>query len=238
MSSRNTKPEYGVGLDTSHSLYSSLVGAWPFNEGSGNVVSGAINHVANTYNGTITWADNNFSAPAVGDYAQEEFSPISITNSGAFTVIAFVDKGTDYSNSSYVKLHGTDGISLIDLRTGYLDPPRMYVQDKNYNSTVFDGTTDITSNSPHVVALTFVPNTTGGAKLYVDGSIQTTADATSVTSIDVRYARFCESWLGELACALVFNTALSSTDIASLSSNPWQLWQAAATDIYCAWITA
>ncbi len=235
------KPTRGIRLNKSHPLARGLVGCWPFNEGSGGQVfdlSG--NGNTGTLVGNPSWDFGIFGAlkfDGTGDYIAINNSP-SLNNfgTGDFSIFARV-KIPPRGDPSYGQIFNVEGTD-----------PRYYLRF-NDNASVYgglhalidDGPTSVSAwsntiiddNKEHQVGVVY--DRDGNMQLYIDGK----ADGSGVSiaavgsvnnnndvRIGMRYSDIGD-FLGLIDHVMVYNRALTASEIALLYREPFCMFERA-----------
>jgi len=223
------KPPYGAGLNCQHPLIQYLTGAWTFNEFGGPTVFD--NLYAN--NGIITGAD----WVATGLDFNASLTKLNAGNAAYYLeskgTIFFEYQHTTVPSQFYYFFSLDDDFSEFSFLIRPDDVQTyLYVNGDNANFT--NALTYLNDGFKHTVALTW-DDAANIRQLFIDGALFSTDtgaftwDAAGIDDHDFliggrltgadRYAG------GIISQFLIFNKVLEDTEIATLSSNPWQIYK-------------
>lgn len=249
------KPPLGVQLNTGHPLANGLVGCWIMNERGGNIVhdlSGNGNKGA--FVGTVGWnttglnllgtEDNSVSityhslfAPGTGDFSIVcALTPLALVNGtgdqswdNTFAISRWNTEGSGNSNSWTLNLT-SDGSTeyptfVIRLSTGEVQvaDATSYVIGTHYSLC---GVRD--NDNIKIYRDSILRNTTGGAS----GAIQNGATYPIILGNNASGDYGAPIWLEYF---YYYNRALTASEIASLYTNPYQMFE---PDDLALWVAA
>jgi len=219
------KPKLGSTLIKEAPLADGLVGYWPLNEGTGNLVNDLS---GNGSNGVLT-GDTTWQAPDVGPAVHFEGNADYINLSGAASPLAdwtfvlwvkptanddiFLDWGYNWVGKTGVGLLGLAGKWCAVVGNGVAQ-----------SLTLSDAA--IVTGEWRCVVVTRRGST---VNLYLGGVLQ--ADSDTLAG-DISYGAYrtlsyysSTGLVGEISGAMVYNRALSPSEIARLYADPYQLLQ-------------
>jgi hypothetical protein len=244
------RPSYPAKLDKSNPLTKGLVGYWPLSEGVGstayNLTDSRINGAlvnspssvvdkfgkALNFNGTTQYA--NFANTFNIGYADLSVGVWFKTKNNSINFLSMVSKSRYGTNTGRYNLHYLSG--AVNFLT----------QGNTAASNTITSTINSSDDQWHF-ALATMTRSSGGAilNLYVDGikacapssNDTTLANTINLTNSDILIIGANSSttgstppatatyFSGQLANAMIYNRALSESEVLSLYQNPWQLYE-------------
>jgi len=232
------KPTRGIRLNKSHPLARGLVGCWLFNEGSGNKVSDLSGNGNNgTLQGTApSWSSGKFG-PAVLLPGTDEY--INVGTSDFFNITTPFTLSICVSRANVDAYHGLIqrqggapnyrgyGLGIVIKDVANANTVRFWTGDEWLYST----TTITDSNWHHIVAVW------DGTKtyIYIDGVLDISATPASTDLNNpgdtLSFGAFqagTSNWLpGRLDLPVIWNRALSDSEIALLYREPFCMFERA-----------
>jgi hypothetical protein len=227
------KPPLGVPIDRSHPLAASLIGFWPFNEGSGGVVRDLASDIAGTVQGgTLSSGDLNCNA---GVYAT--LPPTPLLQPAQLSVAARVSlsSGSITQIGKWIFSGPHDDINAFgyDLYLYSMPPSQPRVRFNIYESGATSpkyAQTVILSRGMHDVVGTFDGAT---VRIYLDGLLQSTTGSASGIAYTGSPAKAPQigkldtySWFGAIQYAAIWSRALNSNEVRLLATQPYCMFAA------------
>ena len=223
-----SKPPLGTPLRTDgHWAVQGLVGAWAFNEGAGATCFDATgNNYTNVKSGGVLRDINGITATSAGYY--QAVKPLLNPQNGKWSIVTRL-KVPSGAAICYPIFHtGGDGGTTASLRTR--DTDSFYWFFDGYNSASWTSGIAIDQVGWHTWALTRSSATTA-LKLARDGVDcgAPTQGILSATNTWSAFSRFGAHQDGNgfdvIEFAYFYETDLTPQQIASLSANPWQIYE-------------
>ena len=216
------KPIRGSQLNKTDRINRGLVGYWPSNEGSGNKVfdlSG--NGNTGTFNGDITWKAGKFGpAPDLAgdtDYITAGILP----GLSEITYLAWIRTDNDSLDQGIIRVK--DSFLLLYITDGKL---RWY---PDVAIAAVDASYSFTNNTWYQGAVT---QTGTSYAMYVNGVLigsgtTSALDLVSATNVIIGAYNTTGTWDfdGQIDIPMVYNRALSSSEIALLYREPFSLFE-------------
>lgn len=233
---RTSKPPVGTPIDWGNPLTQGLVGAWAFNEGGGrsafNAVNGLVGTLGTTEQLTNRGLTNDATVNTGGAFSPSPswmvnncpysfITEVSMIATGSFNVI-----GGFVAGSAGFVLWGNSA-GAITLKHSGLTTDRLATSNS---------IPQITNNTPVKIAAIF-----DGANrlIYTDGKLKSSASTTgtyvaptTAFGLGGTNGGNLNGMNGCMNYSYLYSRALSPTEIASLSANPWQIYQPEIT-----WVT-
>jgi len=221
---RTTKPSLSTPIDWGNPLAQGLVGAWAFNEGSGTKTFDAVSGITGVKQGATSW------------------HPEGIRNSGGTPAGIIFASGVANPQAASTMFCAGSFTDFSAIRTiGVLGAHSLVIQA---NGTLKYGvSTSLTYPSVYSTALTGVVSSCAGTfggvggthDIYVNGLAAKASQVagTGIIGGGPSGAIGCASsgnayaqvFNGIISVVLFFSRALSPSEIASLSANPWQIYE-------------
>ncbi|HDZ13414.1 hypothetical protein LCGC14_0622040 [marine sediment metagenome] len=228
----HNKPPMGWPLDLSEPINDGLVGYWYMPEGSGNIV----NDLSGNGNTGTFVANAHFVpgklGPAVnldGTGDAISLGNIAILNGvSAFTISIWVKKGEQpFTTSRHIISKDGGGDDTFRLFSGTTDRISFFVNTTGGEGLTLDNadTTITDLNWHHIVAI----YTGANLNVYLDNILSVEQPAITGTvvatahdfTIGARSGGSSQVWLGDIDHAMIFNRALSASEIALLYQFPF-----------------
>ena len=221
MGNRTSKPPFGTGIDTGASISANLIMAYAFNEGSGTTLTNAVDSSTITPNTAISWGANGAQPTGTSN------------NLGAWLTmprpVTLVMKFTPTSATN-----------------GYFMSPALY---DDYVALQADGTFRVraaaTTNAISVgaasvgttVTVAFTISSADTITLYFNGSFDSQSTGFSAFTNTFNFLMGEVLLPASVDSLLIFSRELSSAEVTSVSSNPWQVYTSSG-EVTAAWFTA
>lgn len=233
---RTKQPQSPTAISWSNPVSQGLVGAWNF--GTGILPKCSVSGVqATLFNGTATKQASvqgmGFVSPNAasnGGCIQTNRTPgqlgINADKPRTILVLTLVSKRTTAREGLF--LVGNTGAAYQSWVLKKYDNADQYIQT-NWGGDVTFNLTNKALDSP--AAFVAVKATGQSGRVFVDGSLRATASATALAIPSAGYVLIGAETNDGYACGkpitltLIWNRALSVTEIASVSANPWQVFE-------------
>lgn len=230
------KPFRGfIPLNHSQPSARGLVGCWLMNEGGGRKVcdlSGNGNQ--GTFNNGPIWIPGAFGSSV--DFADNQCVDVPQVLSSVYpstTIIIgrlnSVNSG-EYVSNRAVSIYTTqEGYSCIGIGISQAQKPAIFTTEGDDPKEV-EGSTVITLGK--TIMLTHVEEA-GSNKIYLNGRLDGSASWTNTQTPGVGNIQFASGnrtsnirqWDGQLELVMIFNRALSASEIGELYRNPFGMWE-------------
>ncbi len=242
------KPTRGIRLNRSHPFSRGLVDLWLFNEGSGGQVfdlSG--NRYVGTLNGTApSWTAGKFGPavllPGTDEYVEIADSPI-LSAISPLTVIAWVKTtSTKETGAVVVGKYATGNREwILQTHLANNDRLRLVVYDESANAYIardYNNATHFYDGKYHQVCGVWNGGTTAASiKLYLDSLQVDNQDMISGTFVNIEdltanlrigaISATSNQFDGEIDHVIIYNRALSASEIALLYREPFCMFEEA-----------
>jgi len=241
------KPPLGVLPNFGHSLSRGLVGAWFFNEGSGNKVydlSG--NRNTGVFVGNIAWDSGKFGSvlisDGIGDYVNCGANNIIISDLTDVTVNIWLYITSTTATYSETFTSGSHIVSSQPNAAGwviwcsYQSSNIKFSVAKSNTVRVTTPTKTLSLNTWYMVTGVFV-KATSTAYLYVDGVLIGSATNINVDAFAGSVCNISASTygvIGKLDVPMIYNRALSPSEIALLYREPFRMFERDPIELWSA----
>lgn len=230
-----SKPAYGTPLNTSHALANGLIGCWILNENTGTTINNLIGPAATSMTGSV-WATGANSVPVLRHDTTTDRTALFASSASLPTQTVSI---------VLVKYRKTDGTNRASAAFGTVsaaenstDSVRFYCPYTNGNS-YFDWGGSGSTNRCQANGLTHGDDTwvltagSRGLQIWQNGNLRQT-NATYVPATHARVAGSVafnlggshtgiSSDLADYEAVLIYNRQLTTDEIASITSNPYQM---------------
>lgn len=230
-----TKPPKGWRLNTNHAYANGLVGAWIWNEGSGQTTTDltGISGIATAVGWTLVWGTNGDGQMSI-TIDTSDSTYISVANnvitalSQPMTVISKVTFGD--INQAIVSF--SDSSTTGDQHCLRTKAGGLLTAASRINGSGFSEAATVTGRTaPTIVTVAGVFNGLSSRILYVNGSqegINTDTLAADKTLNVVNIGRLGDStpngsWGGGMEYLFLYNRALTGTEVANVSAGPYAM---------------
>lgn len=218
---RNSKPNFGdTRINWDNPITQGLVGAWAFNEGSGTSITDAVSKTVSTFTGATWNGCDLVTTRASGNGAI--LPSVGLTDK--ITVMVCSTMATSAADSHLISRYngwvmsgdGTNMRFRIDGAVNVSFGSIASLRDSKQHtfSGVYDGA-NVTTYTDGV----FVASSARTGNMTLSGNT-TLATYNGGTGFE---------WDGTIKYALIFNRALSASEVASLSANPYQIYEGERT---------
>jgi hypothetical protein len=229
MSFTNPHPASRLTVDSANSLANGLVGFWPLTDGSGSTAKD-ISTGGNdgTIGGTTTWESSTIgNVLSLDGSTGRSDASVSVSGMPVTLTAWFKVPDTDPVDQCVV---GIADSSVADNQLRMIvDGATGAAEANSYDGTVraATGTTVTNDNAWHFCVAVFESSTS--RKVYVDGVLEATNTSTqTITALDrVSVGVTADSTpfgycSGDIQNVRVYNRALPATEVATLSTRPWE----------------
>ena len=225
------KPPLGSLLNTAHPLARSLVGAWLFNEGSGDIAINSANSASNGQLGsTVTWCPGGIKFSDTYDDANSRIGCGDALNPSAqnWEGVSFVSKYYHYPGGYPVLIANVNNSTEVG---------NFYAVPHAVSGFLWKGPSQyilmpLSKKNVYTVAGTWNA-ADGKIALYVDGkqAVSDTKTGSWTTNYDTIIGGMTKygTWRtlqDELYYILLYSRALTAAEIASLYVDPYQMFEA------------
>jgi len=229
------KPSLGLQINRGHPLARGLVGCWLFNEGSGNKVfdlSGNGNHL-DTITGTVNWSSGKYGSclyfPSAGQHhiATSKNVPLSLQGDASVSVVSWVKRTKNAYDDIICAWGARSADDMFWLALVSTDEVRLAFYGDDLTTT----TSPISANQWYQIVATYdaVSNL---QTIYVDGQY-VTSRSTGDAETFVASPFYVGGFSGYNTCfdggyidnILVYNRALSASEIALLYREPFCMFE-------------
>lgn len=234
-----SKPGVGAQIDTTNSLTTGMVGCWLMNEGAGIALQdiSSLNQLSLTNTGSFSWGTGPDGGPSInfgttgGNRIFTQNKIAFTSDAGPFTIAAQINPTAGTSNSvfSVGEEFDSNGFLSLCLFNGSLCQA---------NDTSTGGINNqvtgpaVSLNTWHNVAIS---QTNGSSRSFMlDGAV--TTNTTSMTGVigtnsvlvfgsTFENSAITPSWdyKGQMGYIMVWNRALSSSELTDLGANPYDV---------------
>jgi len=220
---RTSKPPMGTPIDWSNPLTQGLVGAWAFNEGGGTSAYNLVSGKTNLLNGAVVYKNSEVSFPGAATDNIILDTTAKVVN---FTFITECTRSTDTLTygPQMVQEAFTIGTGMFEFNMGNgygaaedIDKPRIAVISGGGSVTGFLNGKQMATCNPFPLAAV-----NGNYDTYA-GVVTGATPSDQVFRIGTANATYALK--GSIKWFLLYNRALSPSEIASLSANPWQIYE-------------
>ena len=222
---RTTKPPLGTPIDWSNPLAQGLVGAWAFNEGGGAPVD-SVSAKRLTCSTVPAYSAGDIVRIQNTDTIYATFANLSISEC---TVITCIRQTTNINTAIFAGFYGSVVGQQFMVRRSYSNYPIL----SSSNADRITGSTNlsvINTFYTHVITNSVKANQ---QTMFCNGVLQGVATFSyNSLAYDTFQPAGCNSgsitgwgWNGFTKYTYLYNRALSAAEIASISANPWQLYE-------------
>lgn len=217
---RQSKPNPGVGIDWGHRLSQGLAQCWPFNEGQPRsaidvVGGGSVTLGSAAANITASSGPDGLAYACSGGSNAYLQATRKRDPANSFTIIARIFQTNSSSYQTvYVNPAGSVGYFIVS------GQPTWYVAGP------YGGTSNISLNTWHTIAVTYNHATTSGTH-YLDGAPNGTWSASTPwpnTISRLFTDDAAETLVGSLSLLAVWDRVLSGAEVRDFTPNPWQIF--------------